>query len=59
LHNPFAVGLGAFVALVMVAGLAVFIGQKVRSRIHPKLIQRGAGFVFAGFSLFAAAQLFL
>jgi putative Ca2+/H+ antiporter (TMEM165/GDT1 family) len=57
LHNPFAVGLGAFVALVLVAGLAVFIGQKVRSRIHPKLIQRGAGFIFAGFALFAAAQL--
>ncbi|MEC3977942.1 TMEM165/GDT1 family protein [Amycolatopsis sp. H20-H5] len=55
--NPFAVGLGAFVALVSVAGLAVFIGQKVRSRIRPKLIQRCAGFVFAGFSLFALAQL--
>jgi putative Ca2+/H+ antiporter (TMEM165/GDT1 family) len=59
LHSPFAVGLGAFVALVMVAGLAVFIGQKVRSRIHPKVIQRVAGFVFAGFSLFAVTQLFL
>jgi Ca2+/H+ antiporter, TMEM165/GDT1 family len=58
LGNPFAVGVGAFVALVSVAGLAVFIGQKVRSRIRPKLIQRVAGFVFAGFSLFAVAQLF-
>lgn len=57
--NPFAVGLGAFVALVSVAGLAVFIGQKVRSRIRPKLIQRAAGFIFAGFSLFAVSQLVL
>ncbi len=55
--NPFAVALGSFVALVAVAGLAVFIGAKVRSRIRPKLIQRVAGFVFAGFSLFALSQL--
>jgi putative Ca2+/H+ antiporter (TMEM165/GDT1 family) len=55
--NPFAVGLGAFVALVVVAGLAVFIGAKIRSRIRPKLIQRCAGFAFAGFALFALAQL--
>jgi putative Ca2+/H+ antiporter (TMEM165/GDT1 family) len=55
--NPFAVGVGAFVALVSVAGLAVFIGQKIRSRIRPKLIQRVAGFVFAGFAVFAAGEL--
>lgn len=55
--NPFAVAVGSFVALVAVAGLAVFIGAKVRSRINPKLIQRVAGFVFAGFSLFAVSQL--
>jgi putative Ca2+/H+ antiporter (TMEM165/GDT1 family) len=56
LGNPVAVGLGAFIALVSIAGLAVFIGQKVRSRIRPKLIQRGAGFVFAAFSVFALVQ---
>ncbi|GAB3356127.1 TMEM165/GDT1 family protein [Amycolatopsis echigonensis] len=57
LGNPFAVGVGAFVALVSVAGLAVFIGAKIRDRIRPKLIQRVAGFVFAGFAAFALAQL--
>ena len=57
LGNPFAVGVGAFAALVSVAGLAVFIGAKLRSRIRPKLIQRAAGFVFAGFAVFALAQL--
>ncbi|HEY2057569.1 TMEM165/GDT1 family protein [Amycolatopsis sp. NBC_01480] len=57
LGNPVAVGVGAFVALVSVAGLAVFIGAKIRDRIRPKLIQRVAGFVFAGFALFAVAQL--
>ncbi|WP_158888479.1 TMEM165/GDT1 family protein [Amycolatopsis anabasis] len=51
--QPLAVGLGALTALVGVAGIAVIIGQKVRSRIRPKIIQRVAGFVFAGFTLFA------
>ncbi|GAA3536157.1 TMEM165/GDT1 family protein [Amycolatopsis ultiminotia] len=55
--NPVAVGVGAFAALVAVAGLAVFIGAKIRDRIRPKLIQRVAGFVFAGFAVFALAQL--
>ena len=55
--NPFAVGVGAFCALVVVAGLAVFIGAKLRSRIRPKLIQRCAGFAFAGFTVFALVQL--
>lgn len=56
LGNPLAVGLGAFAALVAVAGLAVFVGHKLRSRIRPKLIQRGAGFAFAACSLFALAR---
>jgi Ca2+/H+ antiporter, TMEM165/GDT1 family len=55
--NPFAVGVGAFSALVVVAGLAVFIGGKIRNRIRPKLIQRCAGFAFAGFAAFALVQL--
>ncbi|MFD9892088.1 TMEM165/GDT1 family protein [Amycolatopsis sp. NPDC059027] len=57
LASPIAVGLGAFVALVSVAGLAVFIGAKIRSRIRPRLIQRCAGFVFAGFAVLSLAQL--
>ncbi|QWF80268.1 TMEM165/GDT1 family protein [Amycolatopsis sp. CA-230715] len=56
LGNPVAVGLGAFFALVGVAAIAVAIGHKIRSRIRPKLIQRVAGFVFAGLALFAAVQ---
>ncbi|MBK1784415.1 TMEM165/GDT1 family protein [Prauserella cavernicola] len=51
--QPFAVGLGAFTGLVCVAALAVFLGSKIRSRLRPRLIQRVAGFLFAGFSLFA------
>jgi putative Ca2+/H+ antiporter (TMEM165/GDT1 family) len=54
--HPFAVGAGAFLALIAVAGAAVIIGQKLRSRIRPKLIQRVAGCVFAGFTLIALWQ---
>lgn len=57
--QPLAVGLGAFLALVAVAGLAVFLGQKIRGRLRPRLIQRGAGFVFAGFAVFALGSALL
>lgn len=54
--HPVAVGLGAFFALASVAAIAVAVGHKIRSRIRPKLIQRAAGFVFAGLALFAVVQ---
>ncbi|HVV13534.1 TMEM165/GDT1 family protein [Amycolatopsis sp.] len=57
--QPFAVGIGAFLALVSVAGIAVLIGHKVRSRIRPKLLQRIAGFVFAAFTVVALWQTFV
>lgn len=56
LNAPIAVGLGSWVALVAVAGVAVLLGAKIRQRLHPRLIQRVAGFVFAGFALFALWQ---
>lgn len=45
--QPLAVGLGAFLAALCVAGLAAFLGQALRKRIRPRLIQRAAGFVLA------------
>ncbi|NIJ14531.1 putative Ca2+/H+ antiporter (TMEM165/GDT1 family) [Saccharomonospora amisosensis] len=51
--QPLAVGLGSFFALVGVAALAVLLGHKIRNRIHPRMLQRVAGFVFAGLSAFA------
>lgn len=54
--QPVWVGLGAWVALVSVAGIAVLIGTKIAERIKPHLIQRVAGVVFAGFALLAAYQ---
>jgi len=56
--EPLAVGAGAFLALLTVAAVAVFIGHKVRARIRPKLLQRVAGFAFAVFALLAVVQAF-
>jgi len=54
--HPFAVGLGAWLALVTVAGVAVLVGRKIRARVRPQLIQRVAGFVFAAFAAVALYQ---
>lgn len=54
--QPVAVGIGAFLGMATVAGLAVVIGHKLRGRLRPKLIQRAAGFAFAGFAAFALWQ---
>ena len=53
---PVFVGLGAWLALVGVGGIAVLLGRKIRERLRPQLIQRFAGFLFAGFALLAAWQ---
>jgi Ca2+/H+ antiporter, TMEM165/GDT1 family len=53
---PMWVGLGAWLALASVAGIAVLLGTKIRQRLRPHLVQRVAGFVFAGFAVFALGQ---
>jgi Ca2+/H+ antiporter, TMEM165/GDT1 family len=53
---PVLVGLGSWLALCTVAGIAVLLGAKIRGRLRPHLVQRVAGVVFAGFALFAAWQ---
>ncbi|UVS76429.1 hypothetical protein Actkin_00116 [Actinokineospora sp. UTMC 2448] len=53
---PVWVAIGSFLALVTVAGIAVLVGSKIADRLRPKLIQRVAGVVFAGFALFALYQ---
>ncbi|MCK2236359.1 MULTISPECIES: TMEM165/GDT1 family protein [unclassified Crossiella] len=53
---PLEVGLGAFLALVTVAAIAVLVGRKVRHRLPTHLIQRVAGGVFTVFALLAAGQ---
>jgi Ca2+/H+ antiporter, TMEM165/GDT1 family len=56
LDAPISVGLGGWVALTSVAGIAILVGRRVQQRLRPQLIQRGAGFVFAGFALLALGQ---
>jgi Ca2+/H+ antiporter, TMEM165/GDT1 family len=53
---PFAVGVGAWLALVAVAGVAVLIGRKIQDRVKPRLVQRVAGTLFGAFALVALYQ---
>ncbi|HEX6357557.1 TMEM165/GDT1 family protein [Actinophytocola sp.] len=53
---PVLVGVGSWLALCAVAGIAVLLGAKIRDRIRPRLVQRVAGMLFAGFALFAVWQ---
>ncbi|MGQ0840503.1 TMEM165/GDT1 family protein [Actinokineospora sp.] len=54
--EPVLVGLGAWLALVSVAGIAVLVGKRLAERIRAHLIQRVAGLVFAAFAVFAGVQ---
>jgi putative Ca2+/H+ antiporter (TMEM165/GDT1 family) len=54
--EPVFVAIGAFLALVTVAGIAVLVGRKIADRIRPKIVQRVAGVVFVGFAVFALYQ---
>ncbi|MFD4672934.1 TMEM165/GDT1 family protein [Lentzea sp. NPDC058450] len=56
--EPIAVGLGAWLALVAVAGLAVLVGRKLAGRLPTHWIQRVAGVVFAVFGVIALTQVF-
>lgn len=56
--TPIAVGLGAWLALVAVAGLAVLVGRKLAGRLPTHWIQRVAGVVFAVFAVVAVTQIF-
>lgn len=57
--EPVWVGLGGWLALTAVAGIAVLVGSKIRERLRPRLVQRVAGFVFAGFAAVALGQALL
>jgi putative Ca2+/H+ antiporter (TMEM165/GDT1 family) len=54
--QPLAVGLGAWVALVAVAGLAVGAGKLLVRRVPVRIVHRVAGLLFAGFAVVAAVS---
>lgn len=56
-RSPLSVGIGALVALALVATIAVVVGSKVAGRVPVQLIQRIAGVVFAVLSVVALVQL--
>lgn len=53
---PLQVGLGAWLALVLVAAIAVLVGKKVGDRLPRKLLQRIGGVVFAALAVLAAGE---
>ena len=55
-HDPVGVFVGAFVALVGIAALAVVLGQAVTRRVPLRLVQRAAGIAFATLALIATVE---
>jgi putative Ca2+/H+ antiporter (TMEM165/GDT1 family) len=54
LGSPVAVGLGAWVALTVVAAVAVLAGQVIIKRVPVRVVHRLAGVLFAVFAVVAA-----
>jgi putative Ca2+/H+ antiporter (TMEM165/GDT1 family) len=52
--QPVAIGLGAFIALVGVAALAVLLGKVILRRVPLQLLHRLAAVLFAVFAIIAA-----
>lgn len=55
-RDPIAVFVGSYVALVLVAVIAVTLGQVLTRRIPLRLLQRAAGILFAAFAVVAAVE---
>jgi Ca2+/H+ antiporter, TMEM165/GDT1 family len=56
LGRPVAVGVGAWLALVVVAALAVVAGRLVVKRVQVRVVHRVGGAVFAVFAVLAALE---
>ena len=56
LGYPVAVGIGAWLALVSVAAIAVVAGQIVLRRVPVRMVHRVAGIAFAAFALVALVE---
>ncbi|HEY0507728.1 MAG TPA: TMEM165/GDT1 family protein [Blastococcus sp.] len=54
--EPLSVFIGAWAALLVVSGLAVFLGKKLADRLPIALIRRVAACLFVVFALFAIAE---
>jgi putative Ca2+/H+ antiporter (TMEM165/GDT1 family) len=56
LNDPVSVFVGAWAALLVVSGLAVFLGKKLADRLPIALIRRVAAGLFLVFAVFAAIE---
>lgn len=54
--DPVSVFLGAFVALAIVAALAILLGRWILRAVPLRLVQRCAALLFLGFAVFAATS---
>ena len=54
--SPFSVFVGAWAALLVVSGLAVFLGKKLADRLPISLIRRVAAGLFLVFAVFALVE---
>jgi putative Ca2+/H+ antiporter (TMEM165/GDT1 family) len=55
-HAPLAVGLGAWLALISVAGIAVAVGRAARNKLPAHWLQRVAGVMFSVFAVLAGVH---
>lgn len=53
---PLTVGIGSWLALVTVAGIAVLVGNRISGHLPARWLQRTAGVLFAVFALVAAYE---
>ncbi|MDQ3504842.1 MAG: TMEM165/GDT1 family protein, partial [Actinomycetota bacterium] len=54
--DPQSVFVGALVALLLIASLAVFVGAKLVARLPIRLVRRSAAVLFAAFAVLAASE---
>jgi putative Ca2+/H+ antiporter (TMEM165/GDT1 family) len=57
--NPLSVGLGAWAAEITVAGLGVWLGDRIRGRIHPSRLHAITGIVLTVLSIVAMREFIL
>ena len=53
---PLTVGIGSWLALVTVAGIAVLVGSRISEHLPSRWLQRTAAALFAAFALFAGSE---
>ena len=53
---PLTVGIGSWLAMVTVAGIAVLVGHRISGHLPSRWLQRTAGVLFAAFALVAAYE---